>query len=299
MIQLQLSPEALIERRKGVGGSDAPKIIRGEWYDPWLDKTGQVEPKAIMSDWNYAWRMATETLQMDWHEHKTGTRVIYRGEVIVSERYPFMRCTLDGWDDALHVPINAKQLSKWTKEAREWAIEHYTPQIVHEAIVTGAEYGLLSLLHGEKEPEILKIEVNPIFAADLICAEEAFWGYVQRREPPPDAPALKVPMLASEMKKLRTIDVPLNPDDPVFQAMMQRDNWLPECLEAMGGWATTKAAHDRNEILRKTTIALIPEDVGEVRRGRIKARRDTSGAIRMTLEKDQADGTQFDFDQER
>lgn len=29
------------ERMKGIGGSDARKIVSGDWYDLWLEKTGK------------------------------------------------------------------------------------------------------------------------------------------------------------------------------------------------------------------------------------------------------------------
>ena len=88
--------------------------------------------------------------------------------------------------------------------------------------------------------------------------------------------------------KRRTIDVPLNPDDPVFAALMRRENWLSEMVEAMGAFATTHAAAARHAIARKDMDRLMPEDVGTVTRGRIKAKRDGRG-FRASLERNDAD----------
>ena len=46
-----LTKEALIERRKGLGGSDAAKIVAGDWHALWLDKTGRVEPEDLSAVW--------------------------------------------------------------------------------------------------------------------------------------------------------------------------------------------------------------------------------------------------------
>lgn len=283
-VNFGLTDEAIEARRLGVGGSDAPKIWAGEWWKLYLEKIGEAKPEKIMSDWQRAWRHVTETLQLDWYEHVFNTTVSRRGEVAVHPRYTFMRCTLDGWLTAEAAPINAKHLSKWTKEAREWAIERYTPQIVHEAIVTGADYGFISLLHGEKEPEIIKIEADPMFAAELVAKEQVFWRHVEQRNPPPDMPAMKTPMLASEVRKLRTLVVPTDNQD-IFEALSRQNNWLSGVLPEIKRFAETDGAAKINGIARSRIKDAVPDDVGVLDYGLYRFKRTKAGAVTQVMRK--------------
>ena len=185
MKPLGLTREQLIERRKGLGGSDAAKIIAGEWYELWLEKTGRAEAKAILSPWDAAVRHTLEPLILDWYEETTGHPITRRGETVVCQAHPILRCNLDGFDAALAKPIDAKALNIWTPEPLKWAIEHYTPQIHHQMICTEAEQGALYVSLGMKEPELVEIAYDEFFAAAYIerCVE--FWRYVETNKPPP------------------------------------------------------------------------------------------------------------------
>ena len=35
------------DRRKSLGGSDANRIMRGDWHSLWLEKTGRKEPEDL------------------------------------------------------------------------------------------------------------------------------------------------------------------------------------------------------------------------------------------------------------
>lgn len=282
-----LSEAAIIERRNGIGGSDARIVLHGtpeERYALWQEKVGEKKPSKIMSDWAAALRHTTEGLQLDWYEHvMPDHRVTRRGEVVISADYPFMRCTLDGFVEPLGVPINAKHISRWTKEAREWAIEHYTPQATHEAICLKADTGLLSLIHGEKEPEILSVEVDVFYRERMIAAERAFWHCVQTREPPPDTAELAVPKVAIEVKKLRRVEMPLF-TDPGWQDFVQRNNFAVDLANEIMAFHDTRKAHNAHMVAREKIKDLLPSDVGELTRGPFTAKRSRANAITMTEE---------------
>lgn len=290
-----LTEDQIANRKLWVGASDAGKIVRGELYQLWLEKTGASEPKAVMSPWARALRHVTEELQMDWLDEfggrdPNGVLVVppglvdRRGMQIISEQYPFMGCTIDGWIGA---PVNAKHLSPWSGKkdglsVRQWALREYVPQITHEAIVTGALSGWISLMSGENEPELLRVDVDPWFAEELVAKEREFWGYVQRNEPPPDAPAMTVPV--TDTATLRTLDISEGSDKAAWP------NWRGEAIELIRDFAGTEAAFRRHAITRDKIKQLLPADVGEMRYGLWLAKRNKAGAIAMTLEKGKDDG---------
>jgi hypothetical protein len=249
-------------RRLGIGGSDAPAIMRGDWHEIWLQKTGRAAPKKIMSDWNSAWRNTTETLQLDWYEHKTGERVIRRKEDVKSSVYPFMRCELDGAIERTGEPIDAKHVSGWTKEAREWAITKYLWQIVHEIVVVmpPSMRGYISMIVGEKEPEIIPIDADIVSIDELIAREEEFWGYVLRDEPP-DPRAVIDPFVAWDT--MREVD------------MRPSNSWA----EHAGIWRETIVDARKNDQSAKALRALVEPDVREAVGHGVQIKRSRDGKL--------------------
>jgi hypothetical protein len=288
-----LTEEQILARKSGLGGSEARVICHGtpeERFQLWRERIGEVKPKKIMSDWARALRHVTEQLQLDWYEHvHEGARVIMRGESVSNPDRKWQRVTLDGMVAPEGVPINAKHLSRWTKEAREWAIEHYTCSTTHEALVLDAPYGLLSLLHGEKEPEIVRIDVDPFYAESMIEKEEAFWRCIVERVPPEDCEHLDTPKVAVEVKRLRQfIADPIG--SPGWVQMVAINNWLPDAANAAAQFAETLAAAKANGAARTAFSAVLPEDIGDFKlptpRGTFQAKRSAAGALTLTVKQE-------------
>jgi hypothetical protein len=311
MDALGLSAEQLAHRRKFVGGSDAGEIMAGDWRRLWRIKTGREEEgdlydrlSATMDyfvlkhftrerlDLTRLLGHATEDLNAFWYEKQTGRQVHRRREFVVSKRHPFMAANLDGESDT-NQGHPCYWDAKWTGRADEAFILRHTPQGVHCATILGYDWWGLSVFIGNGKWEWIEQAINPIYQATLIAREREFWKFVTDDIEPPEAET--APVLAPKPQpKRRAIDVPLNIDDPVFAALMQRENWLPEMVEAMGAFASTDAAAKRHAIARKDMDRLMPDDLGRVQRGRIKAVRDGRG-FSASLEKQPDDeGEQAD-----
>lgn len=272
MIKLGLSEEEHAKRRLGIGGSDVGKIMSGNWHEIWMIKTGRAPPKKIMSDWNYFWRISSEKIQLDWFEHKTGDRVIRRNDNAVCASYPFMRATLDGMVESTGEPINAKHLSGWTKEARQWAIDKYWWQIVHETIVLAppSMCGLISLIVGEKEPEVIPIEADPVSIDELLSAEEEFWDFVCRDEPP-DGRA-SVPPRPEEPTRI----VVVNLENP-------QSNWERSIIDPVSDFVETAPAVDKSEKARARIKEILPDEVRLCKVGLVDLKRAKTGALTISL----------------
>ncbi len=285
-MELGLSQTQVEARRKGIGGSDAGKIMSGDWRTLWAEKTGRAQPEDLTSVLAVQMGSFTENFNAFWFEKQTGRVVTNRNELVVSKKYPFMRANLDG------VTRTAKgQRAYWDAKhvgrLDEATVLRYTPQMTHCCTLIGADYWVLSVFIGNSKWEMVEQEIEPMYQADLIARETEFWQFVTDDVEPPEAE--RAPVLAPKPQpKRRVIDVPLNPDDPVFAALMQRENWLSEMVEAMGAFATTHAAAARHAIARKRIADVLPEDVGRVTRGRIKATRDGRG-VTISLDKEPTD----------
>lgn len=198
-----LSPEALLERRKGIGGSDAIRIMSGDWYALWCEKTGRKEAEDLSGVWAVQLGIVTETLNLDWYERTRGVKLVNRGKVCVSDDYPFLRCTLDGFDPTIPAVIQCKHVNAFSK--KEDVLEKYTPQVTHEMICTNTADGFLSVIIGAAEPVLLEVEYDDFYASEYIDRCREFWSYVQADKEPPGAPPTVPPPIPRE--RMRKVDM--------------------------------------------------------------------------------------------
>ena len=49
-----------------IGGSDANRIMRGDWYSLWLEKTGQAQPEDLSDKFNVQLGVASEDFNLQW-----------------------------------------------------------------------------------------------------------------------------------------------------------------------------------------------------------------------------------------
>ena len=193
-----LSPEAIIARRAGIGGSDSTKIVSGDWHELWLDKTGRSEPEDLSAVWPVQLGNATEALNLQWYALRSGHKMTRQGEVVICPDHKFLRCTLDGWDADDRFVIQAKHVNGFSKIDDVRA--RYTAQVRHESIVTGAKAGILSVIIGSNEPVLELIERDDFWESDYIERCREFWGYVERDEEPPQGKPLEAAPVPTLMR---------------------------------------------------------------------------------------------------
>jgi predicted phage-related endonuclease len=196
-----LTKEQLLERRKGIGASDAKKIVGGLWYDLWLDKTGRKEPDAVLSPWDSSVRHALEPLVMDDYAERVGYPIGRRGEAVIHPELSFLRCTLDGFDPHFG-PVDAKVLNIWTPDPVQWCIDAYSEQMQHQMACTGATKGALHVSLGMARPNIISFERDDFFLQEYIDLCREFWGFVERDEEPTAGRVLEMtPIPPEKMSK--------------------------------------------------------------------------------------------------
>lgn len=261
-----LTKEALIERRKGIGASDAHKILSGEWYGLWLDKTGRKEPDDLSGVFAVQLGHATEALNLDWMERQETVIIEHRGLVVVSPDHAFLRCTLDGFCHFQGKPtvVQAKHVNPFSK--MDEVIARYTPQVIHEMICTRAPQAVLSVIVGCNEPVRTVIPFDEFFATDYIERCREFWGYVERDEEPPQGKPMEIAPLPP-VEDMRTVDMSLN------------NRWASFATD----WLENKEASDKFDAAAKALKELVEPDVRRAHGHGIEAVRNKRGlSIRST-----------------
>jgi hypothetical protein len=312
-MNLGLTPEQLAERHRYIGGTDAARIMKGEWRELWAEKTGRKEPQdlwdrldprrdffllrhftkermelaRVMGHW-------TEPLNAAWFEKQTGREVEYLGPaasralfaelvgrpasekptLAVHPTISYMACNRDALTTTIKGFPCLMEL-KHAGSAGDTTVIRHTAQATHNALVSGYGWWCISFFFGNSKWEMIEQEVDPFFASELIEREAEFWRYVETGEEPADRIE---PVEAPKPIRYRTIDL-------ADANKAKWPNFAGEMIDEMGVFTRTKEAADAHFIARERIKALLPEDVGLVTRGLVAVKRSRTGSVTISLAK--------------
>ena len=170
-----------------IGGSDAVKIMSGNWHDLYNEKTGQAQPADLSHLFNVQLGTYTEEFNLAWFEQEYGVQVLgFQHEVSKTiEGIPF-KATLDGIindpeNKGEHIGVECKHTSSFKKF--DDILAYYYPQIQLYMKVADLKHMYLSVIFGNQwecklvaQDEAEWLRMLPIF--------RDFWGHVIRKEPP-------------------------------------------------------------------------------------------------------------------
>ena len=184
--------EWLVERKSGIGGSDAGAVCGLNPYagpmSVYRDKTFPV----LTEEDNEAMRQGRdlEDYVAERFTEATGLKVRRSHHMYRSRKHPFMIADIDrlivGEDAGLECKtVNAWQSDKW-KDGR--IPPHYLIQCQHYMAVTGKAAWYLAAVILGLSFVYQKIERDERLIENLVCIEKEFWDrhVVPRRMPPPD-----------------------------------------------------------------------------------------------------------------
>ena len=203
-----LNSETLQERRKGIGGSDAAKVLGlsrwGGAYSVWADKVlGQA--KELDSEAVYWGNVLEETVAQEFARRK-GLEVIPRNEVFHSAEFPFMLANIDRQIAGQDVGLECKTASAF--KAGEWdgdnLPDEYYIQVQHYISVMDWSACWIACLIGGQKFICKRVPRNDAFIKDMCEIERDFWqNYVLTQTPPPLNEADKV-IIAQRSEMLLT-----------------------------------------------------------------------------------------------
>ena len=261
-----LSPEQIAKRVNSIGGSDANTIMSGnsEWIEElWLEKRGEREHKNLDGKLPVVMGQFTEPLNAYWYGKQTGREVLEMGREVTHGEHTWRTATLDGVlrenDDPMGITDavwEAKHVNAWSKE--DEVLATYMPQLHHNMDCLGADRAVLSVFIGTQKHVVLNVEYDPIYAIDLLRAEQAFWDCVKTGERP-----VAIEVEAPMPDKLRQVD------------MTGNNKWA----DAAADFIEYQAASKKFNASKKVMKGLISKDVGLAEGHGVTAKRAKNGAI--------------------
>lgn len=268
---MQSNSIVLLDRHLGLGASDAKRIVDGDWHKLYMEKTQQADPE----DLSYVFRVQlgsyTEPFHLLWLSQMHDFVLDDRSERIYHPEHEFMFCHLDGWRQDEDTFIEVKH-SNSRATARDKAL-YYMPQLQHQLACTGKSHCYFSVIAGNDEPEMLRVDRNQDLIDELIKQETAFWWHVENKVAPDIIPTGK----QAEIMRLvpKTLVGGLQSYD-----MLGNNEWADAAADYLTH-ANAAAAYEGAKDKLKT---LVPTDASDAVGYGIIIKRDKRGSLRITRE---------------
>ena len=175
--------EWLLERRKGIGGSDASVILGiNKWRTPfelWLDKTGQVPVSESGSEAAYFGSLLEDIVAKEF-EIRSGKKVRRRKAMLRHPKHDFILANVDRMIVGEKAILECKTTSAYN--LKEWEDDEipdsYIVQVQHYLGVLGPEYkkACFAVLIGGNKFVWKEIERDDELIAMIFQAEIEFWN---------------------------------------------------------------------------------------------------------------------------
>ena len=272
---MALTAEQIKNRSTYIGGSDAKKIISGDWTTLYEDKVLGIREN-LDDKFNVQLGNVTEEFNVDWFTKTNGYELVeYAGDHRRHSEHNFLGCLPDAivLKNGNQVVIDAKHTGpRWADRWDEAKLEEtYYPQAQHNMLVCGIYRCSLSVIFGNQAPVEIPIEYDPTWVSEYIDMAKSFWWHVESKTHPDndDWEEEKKTIKSEPILKLRKV-------------AMDQGNRKVEWEEAALAYFENKDSHKIFETAKKDLKKLVPDDAAEASgNGIIITRSPKNGSLRI------------------
>ncbi len=251
-----------MDRQGFIGGTDAIRIMNGEWAELYQEKVGLVEPKDLTDVFAVQLGAFTEDFNLNWwvQSHSpgytmAGTQRVLQHELKFEGGYVPMKGTADMMcvdNQKKSYIVEAKHTNAFTNMNE--VIERYMPQIqfymhlhnmhceVHDYKPDGC---YLSVIFGNSKWESKHVGFDPVYCANMLGKITQFWEHVIKKSPPIDRDA--------ETPDISSITI----DRKVKLDMNESNEFMSDAHD----YVDTLESAKKNESAKKRLMSHIPPDV--------------------------------------
>ncbi len=205
-----LTKEQLEARQGKIGGSDAERIMAGDWQNLWLEKTKRVPPEDLSRNLAVQMGNLTQAFSAYWFELMTKVPVNVSANVTKRTHhhagYEWMVANIDGLviiDTRLRL-FEAKHTNPFGSKGETPA--KYYAQIQHCMEVLDVEGCEMSVFFGNSDWQRFSVERDRDYCRLLLEREAEFWDYIIR-DIKPDEGHNMAPAAAVAMSLMRQLDM--------------------------------------------------------------------------------------------
>ena len=170
---------AMKNRDNYIGGSDACRIIAGDWLSLWEEKTGRKEPEDLSRKLAVQIGIATEKVNLRFLEYELDSSIKWGYTVPRDDNNEWMMSHCDGMiQDGDHPGTLVEFKHTYENNTFEKVAEYYYPQLQHYMMHSMTEYMYLSVIFGNSRHEHAVIDWDHEYQQRLFKLEKAFWTFV-------------------------------------------------------------------------------------------------------------------------
>ena len=255
-----------------IGGSDAVKIIRGDWHDLYNEKIGIAQPSDLSYMFNVQLGTYTEEFNLAWFEQEYGVQIMDTQPEFKKtiEGIPF-KATLDGIitdpeNNNNYIGVECKHTGSFKKF--DDILTYYYPQIQLYMKVADLSHMYLSVIFGNQwecklvaQDEAEWLRMLPIF--------RDFWGHVIKKQPP-----------VAEMPN----ELPSNVHHMTLDNMVARDATKDNQFKDLEhAYIENESLSKLFEFAKKELKALVKPNEREVYTDKLSIKRNKRGALTIKI----------------
>lgn len=176
------------QRMTGIGATDSPIVVgvRPGLFELWEEKTGQRPPREETREMRRGKLLEPVIAQM--YEDETGRRLRRSPALYRHPDRPFLVAHIDRRTRGRLVEIKSSAFGRGWGEPAD-SPDSIPPrvrvQVQHQMEVTGVDAADVVVLIAGHDLRRYELAYDPLMADGIVESATDFWGYVERREPPP------------------------------------------------------------------------------------------------------------------
>lgn len=263
------------DRKNFIGGSDAKRILDGDWLSLYREKIGEIEPEDLTHNFKVRLGELTEFFHIDWLNTYHGFEIEPPKERIHHPQHHQIAALIDGWCHQNCTFVEVKHSHGGA--TRDNMIEWYQPQIAHYCNILEMPAGWLSYIAGNSEPDFFKLAPTTQYRDELLEHELRFWWHVENRIPPDIIPAASLARTRDEAAKACI-------NDMRAVSMHGNNEWASHAC----AYLETEQAATTFEQAKKALKGMVEADVREASGHGITIKRSKSGALLLSRTKEPA-----------
>lgn len=255
-----------------LGGSDANRIMRGDWDTLYKEIKGEAEPVDLSQVLAVQIGIATEKVNLDFLQYSIEEEVFRDISVDRHEKSKWLRSSLDGMTDETHLPCEAKHTHSQNDMVK--VAEYYMPQLQHYMYHTEKDSLYLSVIFGNSKHEYTLVSADYTYQKKLLAVESWFIDHLDANKMPES--------LTNDVPKMDSKDIKLNGMNQVD--MKTNKKWIAFANQ----YTELKPVAKTFDECKKAIKGLVPDDCYRAEGGGVIVSRNKRNIL--TIKEENKDG---------
>lgn len=251
-----------------IGGSDARRIMEGDWYNLWKEKTGRNESVDLSDVLPVQLGTFTEDFNISWfsrYQLNDQCHIEKQGEYVQTVNGVPCKGTVDGFIFDKAAILECKHT--YDRNTMESCLKQYMPQIQFYLMLSKADGCYLSVLFGNRRWECVYVSYDQAYIDHMMVHISEFWKHVEDDNEP----------FGKQPSTLST-------DSILVDNMTRRDassdnEFISRCHDYIEQESNAKAFESAKADLK----AMVADDEREVYCDLLSIKRDKRGALRINI----------------